>query len=89
LLEVSFVPVPCNPNALSLGKEIVEDLISKGLLIKEETNEQESEELHMMKNHEQKMRKMQQMKELLICERKKTKQKCTLNPKETKKKPFH
>ncbi len=45
LLEVSFVPVPCNPNALSLGKEIVEDLISKGLLIKEETNEQESEEI--------------------------------------------
>ena len=36
LLEVSFVPVPCNPNALSLGKEIVEDLIAKGLLIKEE-----------------------------------------------------
>jgi len=45
LLEVSFVPVPCNPNALSLGKEIIEDLISKGLLIKEETNEQESEEI--------------------------------------------
>ena len=45
LLEVSFVPVPCNPNALSLWKEIVEDLISKGLLIKEETNEQESEEI--------------------------------------------
>lgn len=45
LLEVSFVPVPCNPNALSLGKEIVDDLISKGLLIKEETNEQESEEI--------------------------------------------
>ena len=45
LLEVSFVPVPCNPNALSLGKEIVDDLISKGLIIKEETNEQESEEI--------------------------------------------
>ena len=36
LLEVSFVPVPCNPNALSLGKEIVDDLISKGLIVKEE-----------------------------------------------------
>lgn len=44
LLEVSFVPVPCNPNALSLGKEVVDDLIAKGLLIKEEGNEQETEE---------------------------------------------
>jgi len=44
LLEVSFVPVPCNPNALSLGKEVVDDLIAKGLLIKEEVNEQETEE---------------------------------------------
>lgn len=41
LLEVSFVPVPCNPNALSLGKEVVEDLIAKGLLIKEEIVEDE------------------------------------------------
>ena len=45
LLEVSFVPVPCNPNALSLGKEVVDDLVAKGLLIKEEeVNEQETEE---------------------------------------------
>lgn len=44
LLEVSFVPVPCNPNALSLWKEIVEDLISKGLILKEETNEEPKEE---------------------------------------------
>lgn len=39
LLEVSFVPVPCNPNALSLWKEVVDDLIAKGLLIKEEGQE--------------------------------------------------
>ena len=45
LLEVSFVPVPCNPNALSLWKEVVDDLVAKGLLIKEEeVNEQETEE---------------------------------------------
>jgi len=44
LLEVSFVPVPCNPNALSLWKEIVEDLISKGLILKEEANEEPKEE---------------------------------------------
>ena len=36
LLEVSFVPVPCNPNALSLWKEFVEEMISKWLIIKEE-----------------------------------------------------
>ena len=34
LLEVSFVPVPCNPNALSLWKEIVDGLIEKWLIIK-------------------------------------------------------
>ena len=39
LLEVSFVPVPCNPNALSLWKEVMDDLIAKGLLIKEEGQE--------------------------------------------------
>ena len=44
LLEVSFVPVPCNPNALSLWKEIVEDLISKGLLIKEAEADEEKKE---------------------------------------------
>ena len=44
LLEVSFVPVPCNPNALSLGKEVVEDLIAKGLLIKEEGEEEKKED---------------------------------------------
>jgi len=44
LLEVSFVPVPCNPNALSLWKEILDEMIEKGLIIKEE-NEQESEEI--------------------------------------------
>lgn len=35
LLELSFVPVPCNPNALSLWKEIMEDLVSKWILVKE------------------------------------------------------
>ena len=44
LLEVSFVPVPCNPNALSLWKEIVEDLISKWLLIKEAEDEEEKKD---------------------------------------------
>lgn len=43
LLEVSFVPVPCNPNALSLSKEILEDLIEKGLVIKEEEPKEENE----------------------------------------------
>lgn len=41
LLEVSFVPVPCNPNALSLWKEVMEDLISKWLLIKEADEDEE------------------------------------------------
>lgn len=44
LLEVSFVPVPCNPNALSLWKEVVEDLISKWLIIKEEEQSEEPKE---------------------------------------------
>ena len=44
LLELSFVPVPCNPNALSLGKEIMEDLISKGWILKEEQPEEPKEE---------------------------------------------
>lgn len=42
LLELSFVPVPCNPNALSLWKEIMEDLVSKWILVKE--NEEVVEE---------------------------------------------
>ena len=44
LLEVSFVPVPCNPNALSLWKEVLEDLISKGLILKEEEPVEENKE---------------------------------------------
>ena len=46
LLELSFVPVPCNPNALSLWKEIVDDMIEKWFLIKENdepTDEQNNE----------------------------------------------
>ena len=46
LLELSFVPVPCNPNALSLWKEIVDDMIDKWFLIKENdepTDEQNNE----------------------------------------------
>ena len=44
LLEVSFVPVPCNPNALSLSKEILDSLIEKGLIIKEEEPKEETAE---------------------------------------------
>ena len=43
LLELSFVPVPCNPNALSLNKEMLDAMIEKGL-IKEVEDEQTVEE---------------------------------------------
>ncbi len=44
LLELSFVPVPCNPNALTLWKEVLEDLISKGFIIKNEEEPKDEEE---------------------------------------------
>lgn len=44
LLELSFVPVPCNPNALTLWKEVLEDLISKGFIIKESDNTNQNTE---------------------------------------------
>ena len=47
LLELSFVPVPCNPNALSLEKEVIEGMIETWILKeveewKEENNEEET-----------------------------------------------
>jgi len=41
LLELSFVPVPANPNALSLQKEILEKVIEFGIMTKEEEKEEE------------------------------------------------
>lgn len=52
LLEVSFVPVPCNPNALSLWKEIVDDLISKGWIIKENEPEENDDQPESTPNEE-------------------------------------
>lgn len=43
LLEVSFVPVPANPNALSIQKEMVDKMIEIGIL-KTEGEEQETPE---------------------------------------------
>ena len=39
LLEVSFVAVPCNPNAVSLDEKKFNEAVEKGLIIKEEVNE--------------------------------------------------
>jgi hypothetical protein len=33
LLELSFVPVPCNPNALSLEKEVIAKMVEFGIVI--------------------------------------------------------
>ena len=52
LLEVSFVPVPCNPNALSLWKEIVDGLIEKWLIIKTEDAPETSDETESNPNEE-------------------------------------
>jgi len=32
LLELSFVPVPCNPNALSLNKDVLDAMIENGMI---------------------------------------------------------
>jgi hypothetical protein len=32
LLELSFVPVPCNPNALSLSKDVLDACIENGII---------------------------------------------------------
>lgn len=38
---MSFVPIPANPNALSLQKEILEKVIEFGIMTKEEEKEEE------------------------------------------------
>lgn len=43
LLEVSFVAIPCNPNAVSLDKKILEKWFKLGILEKEEENDLASE----------------------------------------------
>ena len=43
LLEVSFVAVPCNPNAVSLDWKIFDEAVEKWLIIKEVEEEQEIE----------------------------------------------
>jgi Mg2+ and Co2+ transporter CorA len=35
LLEVSFVAVPCNPNAVSLDQKVYEEAVSKGLIVEQ------------------------------------------------------
>ena len=41
LLELSFAPVPANPNALSLQKEVLEKMIEFGIMTKEEEEKEE------------------------------------------------
>lgn len=43
LLEVSFVAIPCNPNAVSLDKKILEKWFELGILKKQEKNDLASE----------------------------------------------
>lgn len=42
LLEVSFVAVPCNPNAISMDGKLFDEAVQKGLLIKEIEEEKEA-----------------------------------------------
>ena len=35
LLEVSFVAVPCNPNAVSLDQKVYDEAVSKGLIVEQ------------------------------------------------------
>lgn len=44
LLELSFVPVPCNPNALSLNKDILDAMIENWLIKEIETDENPNDE---------------------------------------------
>lgn len=44
LLELSFVPVPCNPNALSLNKDILDAMIENWLIKEIETDENSNDE---------------------------------------------
>ena len=44
LLELSFVPVPCNPNALSLSKDILDACIENGMIKEIEDEQNESQE---------------------------------------------
>ena len=44
LLELSFVPVPCNPNALSLSKDILDACIENGIIKEIETDENSNDE---------------------------------------------
>lgn len=43
LYELSFVPIPANPNALSLDKQLVSKAFEAGILVKEENQEPEPE----------------------------------------------
>lgn len=44
LLELSFVPVPCNPNALSLSKDVLDACIENGIIKEIETDENSNDE---------------------------------------------
>lgn len=44
LLELSFVPVPCNPNALSLSKDVLDACIENGMIKEIETYENSNDE---------------------------------------------
>ncbi len=41
LLEVSFVAVPCNPNAISLDQKIYDEAVSKWLIVEQEEEKKE------------------------------------------------
>lgn len=43
LLELSFVPVPCNPNALSLNKDVLDAMIENGMIKDVEPDEPKDE----------------------------------------------
>ena len=43
-MELSFVPVPCNPNALSLSKDVLDACIENGIIKEIETDENSNDE---------------------------------------------
>ena len=64
LLEVSFVAVPCNPNAVSLDWKIFNEAVEKGLIIKEVEEKQEEIEEIVVEEIETKT-ELQEVKEEL------------------------
>ena len=60
LLELSFVPVPCNPNALSLSKDVLDACIENGMIKEIDENDDTScmeqdtiDEINSIENNEE------------------------------------